>query len=135
MSDNLPTANKSGNGWARGIGTFILVIIVSWIVREAVSLALTGTPTPTATQYTGYVISRDNYNRECSDAAIKENATTTDTISPEKLTAYCACTYDAGVAQWGGELFTSKLKDMAKTNVVTAEFNTIVNNCVAKENV
>lgn len=106
--------------------------VIGWLIAFPVGVYLGVTivktlnpaPVTAATELTGYVIDKPAYVAACSKADVDFTA--------EEIDKYCGCTYDTGVAMYGGEKYTVIISALGTSGVVTPEMSAVVNKCVAE---
>lgn len=111
------------------VAVTLLVLGLLFVVPALTRGIISGMANNSQKDYTGLVISKENYTNNCMGGV---DADTMATVGEEKATNYCGCTYDKGIELYGGEEFTKKLMELETSGNFTEEMNGIVNQCAVE---
>lgn len=120
MDNNQPSNIK------KAIVLIIIGIIVATWLASVIGAIAQKSHTPdqsAATPMIGLTIDRSTYTASCKHGY---RQTGVPSIGNDRITAYCDCTYDTGVTQFGETVFLQKLS----STPLPSDISKIVNKCL-----
>ena len=118
--------NKPSNTKKAIVLIIIGIIVATWLASVIGAIAQKShTPDQSAATTTSIVltIDRSTYTASCKHGY---RQTGVPSIGNDRITAYCDCTYDTGVTQFGETVFLQKLS----STPLPSDISKIVNKCL-----